>query len=198
LKFIGSRRTLLFAAALAVAGGATYFYIQHDQVNSTIPVVVQSDGKNAPLGMVWVPGGEFLMGSDHKKAQANERPVHRVKVNGFWMDSTHVTNDQFSQFVKETNYRTTAEQIPDWETIRVQLPPGTPKPPDSVFVPGAMVFVGSKEKDDDRPRFDATHTHSLSLRKNGLGREREERKKEKKKKTTSRAEIRIFAPFRQT
>jgi len=144
--FTSKRRTFFLATALAVAGGAAYFYIQHGRVSSAIPVVVQSDGQNAPLGMVWVPGGEFLMGSDHKKAQANENPVHRVKVNGFWMDSTHVTNDQFAQFVKETNYKTTAEQIPDWETIRVQLPPGIPKPPDSVFVPGAMVFVGTKEK----------------------------------------------------
>jgi formylglycine-generating enzyme required for sulfatase activity len=96
--------------------------------------------------MAWVPGGEFLMGSDHKKAQANEKPTHKVKVSGFWMDTTHVTNDQFAQFVKDTGYKTTAEQAPDWETIRVQLPPGVPKPPASVFVPGAMVFVGTKAK----------------------------------------------------
>ena len=67
--------------------------------------------------MAWIPGGEFLMGSDHQKAQANEKPTHKVKVSGFWMDTTHVTNDQFTQFVKETNYKTTAEQVPDWETM---------------------------------------------------------------------------------
>ena len=110
------------------------------------PEIRQGDGLNGPKGMVWVPGGEFLMGSDHQKSQANEKPTHKVKVSGFWMDTTHVTNDQFAQFVKETNYKTTAERIPDWETIRVQLPPGTPKPPASVFVPGAMVFTGTKAK----------------------------------------------------
>ena len=136
----------MLAAALAVAGAATYFYFQYGRVSSPTAVVIQSDGKSAPLGMVWVPGGEFLMGSDHKKAQVNEKPVHRVKVNGFWMDSTHVTNDQFAQFVKETNYRTTAEQIPDWDTIKVQLPPGVPKPPASAFIPGSMVFVGTRDK----------------------------------------------------
>jgi hypothetical protein len=67
------------------------------------PEIRIGDGINGPKGMAWIPGGEFLMGSDHKKSQANERPTHRVKVSGFWMDTTHVTNDQFAQFVKETN-----------------------------------------------------------------------------------------------
>ena len=150
MKLITHRRTIyLVIALIAVAGSAiaTFVYFQKGSPAAIVaPVVMQSDGKNAPLGMVWIPGGEFLMGSDHKKAQANERPVHKVKVNGFWMDSTHVTNDQFAQFVKETNYRTTAQQIPDWDTIKVQLPPGIPKPPASVFVPGAMVFIGTKDK----------------------------------------------------
>ena len=145
---ITQRRTILLTITVAVAGGVgAYWYLHQGGVPTlTPPVIIQSDGKNAPLGMVLIPGGEFLMGSDSKKAQVNEKPVHRVKVNGFWMDSTHVTNDQFAQFVKETNYRTTAEQIPDWETIKVQLPPGIPKPPASVFVPGAMVFIGTKDK----------------------------------------------------
>ena len=142
------RRTILLASAIALIGGgvAYWYHLQSGAASLTPFVVIQSNGKNAPLGMVFIPGGEFLMGSGHNKAQDNEKPVHRVKVNGFWLDDTHVTNDQFSQFIKETNYKTTAEQIPDWETIRVQLPPGTPKPPTSVFVAGAMVFVGTKAK----------------------------------------------------
>lgn len=87
-----------------------------------------------------------MMGSNHQLAQRNERPAHMVRVHGFWMDQTHVTNDQFAQFVQETGYLATAERKPDWETIRVQLPPGIPKPSGSVLVPGAMVFVGT-----DRP-----------------------------------------------
>jgi formylglycine-generating enzyme required for sulfatase activity len=63
------------------------------------------------------------------------------------MDETHVTNAQFAAFAKATGYVTTAEQRPDWETIKVQLPPDTPRPPEeSALVPGAMVFVGT-----DRP-----------------------------------------------
>lgn len=101
------------------------------------------DGKQGPQGMAWIPAGEFLMGSDHKLARPNERPAHKVRVHGFWMDQHHVTNAQFRQFVQATGYVTTAEKKPDWETLRVQLPPGTPRPPDAALVPGAMVFVGT-------------------------------------------------------
>ena len=94
--------------------------------------------------MVWIPAGEFLMGSDHELARPNERPTHRVRVAGFWMDRTHVTNAEFAEFVKATGYVTTAERKPDWETLRVQVPEGTPKPPDSAMVAGAMVFVGTE------------------------------------------------------
>jgi formylglycine-generating enzyme len=104
------------------------------------PQIVERDG------MMWIPGGQFLMGSDHKLAQDNERPAHRVKVEGFWMDRYHVTNAEFRKFVEATGYVTTAEKKPDWETLRVQLPRGTPKPPDSALVPGAMVFVGTERE----------------------------------------------------
>ncbi|WP_397473370.1 formylglycine-generating enzyme family protein [Pusillimonas sp.] len=107
------------------------------------PIVVLGDGVSAPEGMAWVPPGTFQMGSESKLAQLNEKPAHSVRVGGFWMDVAHVTNDEFAEFVRQTGYVTTAEQKPDWETIRVQLPPGIPKPPDDVLVPGAMVFAGT-------------------------------------------------------
>ena len=43
-------------------------------------------------GMVWIPGGEFRMGSTDPLARADEQPVHRVRVRGFWMDATEVTS----------------------------------------------------------------------------------------------------------
>lgn len=142
-----SQRLLYMLILLSLAIGAyllwSYF---SSKPEPRVFAIRLGDGITGPKGMAWIPGGEFLMGSDHKKAQANEKPAHKVKVSGFWMDTTHVSNDQFAQFVKDTHYKTTAEQVPDWETIRVQLPPGTPKPPASVFVPGAMVFVGTKAK----------------------------------------------------
>ncbi|MFA5597837.1 MAG: formylglycine-generating enzyme family protein [Pusillimonas sp.] len=112
-------------------------------VAAVTPASGPADGVSVPSDMVWVPPGVFLMGSDSKLAQPNERPAHAVSVPGFWMDVTHVSNDQFAEFVRQTGYVTTAEQKPDWETIRVQLPPGIPKPPDEVLVAGAMVFVGT-------------------------------------------------------
>jgi len=106
--------------------------------------VMEGDGVQGPRGMAWVPGGEFLMGSEHSLARPNERPAHRVRVAGFWMDRTHVTNAQFAAFVQATGYVTTAERKPDWETIRVQVPAGTPRPPDSAMTAGGMVFVGTE------------------------------------------------------
>jgi sulfatase modifying factor 1 len=102
-------------------------------------------GKQRADGMVWVPCGEFLMGSASKLARNNEHPVFKASVDGFWMDATDVTNAQFAAFVQATGYVTTAEKKPDWESLRVQLPPGTAKPADSVLVPGAMVFVGTTQ-----------------------------------------------------
>jgi formylglycine-generating enzyme required for sulfatase activity len=61
-------------------------------------------------GMVWIAGGEFQMGSSDHRGRPDEYPVHTVRVSGFWMDITEVTNTQFSKFVEETGYVTTAER----------------------------------------------------------------------------------------
>src|SRR6266446_5015198 len=90
--------------------------------------------------MVWVPAGEFRMGSDDPKARSDERPVHRVRVSGFWMDQAAGTNAQFQWFVEATGYVTVAERKPDWDELKLQFPAGTPKPPDDVLVPGSTVF----------------------------------------------------------
>jgi formylglycine-generating enzyme len=91
--------------------------------------------------MRWIPAGEFAMGTDDAHGMVNERPAHRVRVDGFWMDDHPVTNAEFSQFVAATGYVTTAEKAPDWEELKKQVPPGTPKPDASVLVPGSAVFV---------------------------------------------------------
>ncbi len=97
--------------------------------------------KNADTtGMVWIEGGEFAMGAADPAGRADEKPQHQVKLNGFWMDVTEVTNAQFANFVKSTGYVTTAEIAPEWEDIKKQLPAGTPKPPDSVFIPASLIF----------------------------------------------------------
>jgi formylglycine-generating enzyme required for sulfatase activity len=90
--------------------------------------------------MVLVPAGEFLMGSDAPGAREDERPVHRVQLRAFWIDATEVTNAQFREFVNATGYRTVAERPIDWEVLRLQLPPDTPRPPEERLSPGSLVF----------------------------------------------------------
>jgi formylglycine-generating enzyme required for sulfatase activity len=94
-----------------------------------------------PPGMKWIPAGEFAMGTDDPNSMANERPAHRVKVDGFWMDEHPVTNSEFARFVEETRYLTIAERPVDWEEMKKQVPPGTPKPPDETLKPGSLVYT---------------------------------------------------------
>lgn len=85
-----------------------------------------------PPGMVWIGGGEFWMGSDDPEFR-DAAPVHLVRVDGFWMDATEVTNSAFAAFVEATGYVTIAEQTPRAEDF-----PGAP--PENL-VAGSVVFA---------------------------------------------------------
>lgn len=98
------------------------------------------DHVGAPPGMVWIPGGEFTMGTDADLGWADEKPAHRVRVDGFWMDATEVTNAEFKKFVDATKYVTTAERPVDVDQIMQQVAPGTPPPPPEKLQPGSLVF----------------------------------------------------------
>ena len=87
---------------------------------------------DAPPGMAWVPGGEFWMGSEEPRFR-DAQPVHRVRVGGFWIDKTEVTNAQFAKFVEATGYVTVAEKTPRAEDF-----PGAP--PENL-VAGSIVFA---------------------------------------------------------
>jgi sulfatase modifying factor 1 len=108
--------------------------------NTSLDSIVAS-GNSSYDGMVKIPGGDFLMGSADKEGRPDEYPQHAVHVDGFYMDATEVTNAMFMQFVKATGYKTTAERTPDWEELKKQLPPGTPKPADSLLVAASLVFT---------------------------------------------------------
>jgi formylglycine-generating enzyme required for sulfatase activity len=84
--------------------------------------------------MMWIPGGQFWMGSadDH---MADTRPWHRVYVDGYWMDKTEVTNEQFAGFVKATGYLTVADRRPRAEDYPQALP--------EKLVAGSVVFSPS-------------------------------------------------------
>jgi sulfatase modifying factor 1 len=103
---------------------------------------------DAPPGMVWIPGGQFSMGTDSPSAWPDERPAHPVSVQGFWMDETEVTNAQFAQFVEATGYVTVAEKAPTAAEIMRQVPPGTPPPDEADLVAGSLVFSPPNEPVD--------------------------------------------------
>ena len=103
---------------------------------------------NNHVGMVWIPGGTFLMGGDNDQARRDEFPQHKVKVTGFYMDATEVTNEQFEKFVKATHYITTAEKDVDWNELKKQLPPNTPKPDSEQLKAASLVFVPTAEPVD--------------------------------------------------
>ncbi|HMF98179.1 MAG TPA: formylglycine-generating enzyme family protein [Vicinamibacterales bacterium] len=94
----------------------------------------------APAGMVWIPGGEFSMGANDPpdmsavgmQATEDARPIHRVYVDGFFMDATDVTNAQFAAFVRATGYVTVAERKPRAEDF--------PSAPQENLVAGSVVF----------------------------------------------------------
>ncbi len=93
--------------------------------------------------MAWVEGGEFLMGS--ADFYPEERPVHRVAVDGFWIDRYAVTGAQFRRFVRDTAYVTVAERSLD----PVDYPVADPE----LLVPGSLVFrksTGPVDLDDVR------------------------------------------------
>lgn len=113
---------------------------QHRHAAQDGPTVRSVSPVAPPDGMIWIPVGEFSMGSDHPLARPDERPVHRVRAGGFFADITEVTNAQFRAFIDATGYTTVAERAPDWDELRGQLPPGTPRPADEFFVPGSLVF----------------------------------------------------------
>jgi formylglycine-generating enzyme required for sulfatase activity len=114
---------------------------QHSALSTQHSIAAEAEPGEAPPGMAWIPGGEFLMGTDDPQAHPAERPAHRVRVDGFWIDKTEVTNAEFRRFVDATGYVTTAVRPVDWEQLKTQLPPGTPKPPDAHLVPGSLVFT---------------------------------------------------------
>ena len=111
-----------------------------------------------PSGMAWIPGGEFSMGCADPRGMPHggtdpmqdARPIHRVRLPGFWMDATEVTNRQFAAFVSATGYVTVAERTPKAEDF-----PGAP--PESL-VAGSIVFTPPAE---NVPLRDGTGTAHL-------------------------------------
>ena len=120
---------LLTAASMSVAGS----FARGDEpaVPAVAPTTAGTEPPGEPpAGMVWVPGGWFTMGDE---VFPDARPLHRVYVDGFWMDAHEVTNADFANFVKETGYVTVAERPID--------PAKFPGVPAENLEPGSIVFA---------------------------------------------------------
>jgi len=101
---------------------------RHEEVDVEPADGVTAD--SAPGGMVWIPGGEFTMGSDW--GYPEEGPTHQVSLDGYWIDRYPVTNELFERFVETTNYVTVAERTP--------RPTDYPGVPPEKLVAGSAVF----------------------------------------------------------
>src|SRR5437868_8070335 len=131
------RLAILSVAALFICGPAFCGTTGFDR---TIANNNPPQGK-PPKGMVWIPGGEFSMGAstnghgmeEMPMASNDAGPIHRVRVDGFWMDATPVTNEQFEKFVRATGYVTIAERTPTKEEF--------PSAPSENLVAGSVVFA---------------------------------------------------------
>lgn len=131
---------LILSLLVVCAMGCTA-KVENGAVEKQASDVPDSLNSGLPLGeMVLIPGGEFAMGGNSPQADPDEFPKHGVIIKSFWMDAHEVTNRQFMEFVQATGYITVAERPIDWEELKKQVPPGTPKPSDDVLQPGAMVF----------------------------------------------------------
>ncbi len=128
---------LVWLAVASLEAGAAGF-------EPTVPLATASPG-GPPAGMAWIPGGEFSLGcADPRRLpfggsdpMADARPIHRVKLSGFWIDVHEVTNAEFSEFVEATGYVTVAERPPLAEDF-----PGAP--PENL-VAGSIVFAPPAE-----------------------------------------------------
>lgn len=136
--------------AIVAAGVGWHFLSSHSitarpsanpAFGSTLEYQRRAAGEKAPPGMRWIPGGEFSMGTEDptrslcggRDPMPDARPIHRVSVDGFWMDETEVTNEQFAAFVAATGYVTVAE--------RSLNPADFPGAPLEALVPGSLVFT---------------------------------------------------------
>jgi sulfatase modifying factor 1 len=92
--------------------------------------------------MVWVEGKTFLQGAKaaDKYVMPREKSLHKVTVDGFYIEITEVTNNQFKKFIDATKYITVAERKIDWEEMKTQLPANTKKPHDSILQTRSLIF----------------------------------------------------------
>lgn len=135
----------LFAVFSTIAACNQAEKISENSTDSTTikinDVEIKFNGDTSTQGMVKIPSGTYMMGGNNFQADKDEYPKHKVTLDAFYIDEHEVTNTQFQKFVDATGYITTAESKPDWEELKKQLPPNTPKPDDNQLVASSLVFT---------------------------------------------------------
>jgi formylglycine-generating enzyme required for sulfatase activity len=145
-RFVSAGITFVFSLCLEFPANAQPVEVTPTNSSAAAAVAATIPNPGAPPkpaqpGMIWIPGGEFSMGavtSGHGSSEMampsnDAEPIHRVRVDGFWMDKTTVTNEDFEKFVKATSYVTIAERVPTKEEF--------PTAPAENLVAGSVVFT---------------------------------------------------------
>jgi formylglycine-generating enzyme required for sulfatase activity len=139
-------KRFLWMAALAVGLAGTFATASEPRGSARAPIESCAAhaglpaGSGETAGMAFIPGGTFQMGSESH--QPEERFIHPVRVDGFWIDRHEVTNTEFEQFVDATGYVTLAERGLDAEA--------NPDMPKELLVPGSVVFVEPTDLEQGR------------------------------------------------
>jgi formylglycine-generating enzyme required for sulfatase activity len=132
---------LIFASSGALSGEPTpQLATSSDRLCTTYTGIPEGSGDK--VGMVYISGGSFVMGSDRERPE--EQFSHSVKVDGFWIDQHEVTNTQFEKFVEATGYKTLAERGVDPKTHPTMY--------GDVLAPGSMLFIQPTDVKFDLPR----------------------------------------------
>ena len=136
----GSRCSIALQPRAALIAGRR-FLVSFAVLNSFVMAAAEPPPVETPKGMTWIPGGAFTMGGVGPEARSDEFPRHVVRVDGFFFGIHEVTNADYQRFIEATGYRTVAERAIDWEQLKQQVPPGTPKPAEELLKPGSLVFT---------------------------------------------------------
>lgn len=132
---------LVLCGSLTEAAAMNHKKVCSCEKVSKAMAILSASKNQSPADMAWIPAGTFMMGGNDPEMKEDELPQHPVKLSGFYMDITEVTNQEFAKFVANTHYVTTAEQPVNWDELKKQLPPNTPKPSAETLAPGSLVFM---------------------------------------------------------
>ncbi len=115
----GSNNTAAVSACCAASRGTAGAAV----TTAALPAPDQSAAIET-AGMVLLPGGQFLMGTDDRQGYPadGEGPVRKIRLSPFWIDQTTVSNEQFAGFVGATGYKTEAEKF-GWAFVFAGLLP---------------------------------------------------------------------------